>query len=145
MHVLLAKRNTSFGKNTEFALIAIYCDVPGPPCLSKYGSNVRSVSLSCRCPEPRVVCWRPHLAGTRQYLGFEQFYEFQNMTYPWTFQDIGRTLWNIWMGVFATCFKFLWSNMTLPGALDLDTGSQGKSKNSRCLSFETECISKTAW
>ncbi len=23
---------------------------------------------SCHCPEPRVVCWRPHLAGTRQYI-----------------------------------------------------------------------------
>ncbi len=24
--------------------------------------------VSCRCPEPRVVCWRPHLGGTQQYV-----------------------------------------------------------------------------
>ena len=36
------------------------------PVLVKTGQkSVRSVS--CRCPEPRVICWRPHLAGTRQY------------------------------------------------------------------------------
>ena len=42
--------------------------------------------------------------------------------------------------VFATCFKFSWSNTMLPGALDLDPGSQGKSMNSWCVSFEAECI-----
>ncbi len=41
-------------------------------------------------------------------MGFEQFYEFQNMTYPWTYQDIGRTVWHFWMGFFAICFKFSW-------------------------------------
>ena len=39
----------------------------------------------------------------------------------------------------VTCFKFQWSNMTLPGSLDLDPGSQGKPMNSWCVSFETEC------
>ncbi len=34
-----------------------YCDVPGSPCLS-----VSSL------PGAKVVCWRPHLAGTRQYI-----------------------------------------------------------------------------
>ncbi len=24
--------------------------------------------VSCRCPEPKVICWRPHLAGTQQYI-----------------------------------------------------------------------------
>ena len=43
-------------------------------------------------------------------------------------------------GVFSTCFKFTWSNMTLPGSLDLDPGSQGKPGNSWCVSFETECM-----
>ena len=95
-HALLAKRNASFAKNTESALIAI---------------------------------------------GFEQFYEFQNMAYPWTFQDIRRMVWHFWIGFFATCFKFLRSNTTLPGALDFDPGSQGKSMNSWCVSFETECRS----
>ncbi len=52
-----------------------YCDVPGPPCLSKtgpivgpcfsiFGSLARVLSL----PGAKVVCWRPHLAGTRQYI-----------------------------------------------------------------------------
>ncbi len=72
-------------------------------------------------------------------MGFQQFYEFQNTTYPWTFQDIGRTIWHFWMGFFATCFKFAWSNVTPPGSLDLDPGSQGKPVNSWCISFETEC------
>ena len=96
-HALLAKRNASFAKNTESALIA---------------------------------------------MGFEQFYEFQNMTYPWTFQDIERTVRHFRKRFFATCFKFSWSNTTLPGALDLDPGSQGKSMNSWCVSFETECSLK---
>ncbi len=33
------------------------------------------------------------------------------------------------MGVFATCFKFSWSNMSLLGSFDLDPGSQGKPIN----------------
>ena len=41
-------------------------------------------------------------------MGFQQFYEFQNTTYPWTFQDIAETVWHFWMGFFGTCFKFLW-------------------------------------
>ncbi len=24
--------------------------------------------VSCRCPEPKVVCWRPHLTGKGQYI-----------------------------------------------------------------------------
>ncbi len=70
---------------------------------------------------------------------FEQFYEFQNMTYPWTFQDNERTIRHFWMGFFATCLEFLWSNMTRPGSLELDPGSQGKPSNLWCISFETEC------
>ena len=31
--------------------------------------------------------------------------------------------------------------MTRPGLLDLDPGSQGKPRNSWCVSFETKCIS----
>ncbi len=72
-------------------------------------------------------------------MGFEQFYGFQNMTYTWTFQDIWRTVWYFRIGFFATSFKFSWSNTTQPGPIDLDPGSQGKSINSWCISFETEC------
>ena len=61
------------------------------------------------------------------------------MTYPWIFQDIERTIRYFWTGFLATCVKFQWSNMTLPGSLDLDPGSQGKPMNSWCVSFETEC------
>ena len=35
------------------------------------------------------------------------------------------------------------SNMTLPGSLDLDPGSQGKPMNSWCVSFGTECSTFT--
>ena len=70
-----------------------YCDVPGSPCPSKKGeSNVWFVPftflylgdyLVClllsdgpkdpwprvlSLPGARVVCWRPHPAGTRQYI-----------------------------------------------------------------------------
>ncbi len=77
-------------------------------------------------------------------MGFEQFYEFQKMTYPWIFQDIERTIRYFWTGFLATCVKFQWSNMTLPGSLELDPGSHGKPIISWCVSFETECIpSKT--
>ncbi len=40
-------------------------------------------------------------------MGFEQFYEFQNMTYPWTFQDIGRTVWHFWMWFLCDLFQIL--------------------------------------
>ena len=43
-------------------------------------------------------------------------------------------------GVFARCFKFLRSDMSLPGALDLDPGSQGKSMNAWYVSFETNVL-----
>ncbi len=36
-------------------------------------------------------------------------------------------------------FKFLWSNVTRPGLLDLDPGSQGNPRNLWCVSFETGC------
>ena len=65
------------------------------------------------------------------------------MTYPWTFRDIERTVWHFRKGFFANCFKFSWSNTTLPWALDLDPWSQGKSINSWCVSFETECSAKS--
>ncbi len=35
--------------------------------------------------------------------------------------------------------QFSGSDTTLPGALDLDPRSQGKSRSSWCVSFETEC------
>ena len=72
-------------------------------------------------------------------IGLAQFYEFENMTYPCTFQYIERTIWHFWTGFFATCFKFPLSYMTLPGSPDLDPGLQGKPMNSWCVSFETEC------
>ena len=78
-------------------------------------------------------------------IGFEQFYEFQKMTHPWTFQDIERTIRYFWTGFFATCFKFQWSNTILPGSLDLDPGSHGKPMNSWCVSFETECMWDLRW
>ena len=54
----------------------------------------------------------------------------------WRYRENGLTFSN-WF--FATCFKFSWSNTNLPGALDLDPGSQGKPLNPWCVSFETEC------
>ena len=55
-----------------------YCDVPGSPCLSKmgpvvgpsfsiFGSLLRTRGSLARVlllPGAKVVCWRPHLAGT---------------------------------------------------------------------------------
>ncbi len=62
-------------------------------------------------------------------MGFEQFYEFQNLTYPWTFQDIRRTVWH-----------FRMYKVHNKGLLHTTPGSQEKSMNSWCVSFETECM-----
>ncbi len=83
----------NFNKFSQFALnpkywISVggrqptYCDVPGSPCLSKTGplfgpyfSIFGSLSLGSldhvlSLPGAKVVCWRPHLAGTRQHIGY---------------------------------------------------------------------------
>ncbi len=69
MHFLAAGENRyPYSINITTALYN-YCDVPGSPCLNKTGLFIFlriPNPVSCRCPEPRVVCWRPHLAGTRQ-------------------------------------------------------------------------------
>ena len=54
--------------------IIIYCDVPGSPCLSKKRVKctvhffLKSLTpCLVAAGSPGWVCWRPHLAGTRQY------------------------------------------------------------------------------
>ena len=39
-------------------------------------------------------------------MGFEQFYELQNTTHTWTFQDIVRIIGFFECYFFVTCFKF---------------------------------------
>ncbi len=53
-------------------------------------------------------------------------------------------LGRVYIDELCSAFHFVCAvgdNTALPGALDLDPGSQIKSMNSWCVSFETECKS----
>ncbi len=74
------------------------------------------VTLGNKCQKYHRIQYHAHLAkryasfGTNTKFaliatGFEQFYEFQSTSYPWTLQDIGRTISNFSMGVFAIYFN----------------------------------------
>ena len=72
-------------------------------------------------------------------MGFEQFYKFQNTTYPSTFQDIGRPIRHFWMGFFCDLLQILTIkydpadvNWPWPWVTE-------KPINWWCVSFETEC------
>ena len=63
------KKCSEMGGGSEILLLSsgwklrIYCDVPGSPCLCKK----RRIKCAVRFAA-RAVCWRPRLAGTRQYV-----------------------------------------------------------------------------